>query len=116
MPETKVATVSKAEADRRLGISPRTVDRRIEAGQLRTVTAPLRGKPAKPGHACCWTRTRSKKPAEAPTQGAQLAEAQERIRSLEELVNVHETAQRQAADREAHLSRRCPASANGEGL
>lgn len=34
MPETKVVTVTKAEAARRLGVSPRTVDRRIEAGQL----------------------------------------------------------------------------------
>ena len=37
-----------------------------------------------------------KKAAEAPTQGAQLAAAQERIRSLEELVDVHENAQREA--------------------
>lgn len=48
------------------------------------------------------------KAAAHPTQGAQLAAAQERIRSLEELVDVHETAQRQAADREAQLFEAMP--------
>ena len=43
MPGSKVEKVTKAEAARRLGVSPRTIDRRIAAGQLRTEDVPVRG-------------------------------------------------------------------------
>ena len=44
-----------------------------------------------------------KKAAAQPTQGAQLAAAQERVRSLEELVDVHQNAQLEAVRRETQL-------------
>lgn len=90
MPGSKVEKVTKAEAARRLGVSPRTIDRRIAAGQLRTEDVPVRGSRDKTRTCVVLDAKTARKAAQNPTTGAELVAAQERIRSLEDIIEVLE--------------------------